>query len=564
LTGTLDGSHVAAGPAPAWWRSAVIYQVYLRSFADADGDGIGDLAGLRSRLPYIAGLGADAIWITPWYPSPMADGGYDVADSRAIDPRYGTLADAVDLVSEAHRLGLRVLVDLVPNHTSSEHPWFRAALAAEPGSPERARYLFRPGRGLGGDEPPNNWPSAFGGPAWTRVVERDGRAGEWYLHLFAPEQPDLDWSNPEVRADLLATLKFWFDLGIDGFRIDVAMALAKEPGLPDLQERDLVRSTTSHWAAETHPYIDGPGIHDLYRTWRAVADAGEPPRVFVGEIALVAPGRLARFLRPDELHTAFNFEFLKAPWSVPGLREAIDGTLAALAPVGAPATWVLENHDEPRVVTRYGWTETGWHDPGDMPDEEPNTALGLRRARAAALLLLALPGSAYIYQGQELGLDSVLDLPEALLQDPQWERSGHTVRGRDGCRVPLPWSGQVAPFGFAPPASTPWLPQPARWAALTVEAAAADPGSTLSLFRAALRLRRAQPGLGGDVFGWLGDDPDTLHFERAARFRCLVNLGAGRTLLPAGAEILLRSDTGEPDPGDRWVPPDVAAWYIAP
>ncbi len=531
-----------------WWRTAVIYQVYLRSFADGNGDGIGDLPGLRARLPYVAGLGVDAIWITPWYPSPMADGGYDVADYRAIDPLFGTLDDAQTVLDDAHGLGLRVLVDIVPNHTSSEHRWFQAALRASPGSVERGRYHFRDGRGPGGDEPPNDWRSAFGGPAWTRVTETDGAPGQWYLHLFAPEQPDLNWASPEIRADFEQTLRFWFDLGVDGLRIDVAMNLAKDPDLPDLATFDGPPSAG-------HPYTDRDEVHDVWRSWRRIADGYDPPRVFVGEVHVGDPARLAAYARPDELHTVFNFEFLKAPFEAGSLRAAVDRTLGALGAVGAPSTWVLSNHDEPRHLTRFGLPYT-WYRPPDLPDEgEPDLALGTRRARAAVLLSLALPGGAYLYQGEELGLWEVRDLPAELRQDPAWARSGGTVQGRDGCRVPLPWAGQAPPFAFGA-GELPWLPQPDAWRDHTVEAEDRDPGSMLTLYREALRLRRETAALVGAPFEWLPAPADALVFSRGAAFRCALNLGAAPLSLPADRRTLVRSDGGSGD-----LPPDVAEWF---
>jgi alpha-glucosidase len=408
---------VAKRPAEAtWWRSAVVYQVYLRSFADGNGDGLGDLAGLRSRVPYLVDLGVDAIWINPWYPSPMVDAGYDVSDYRSVDPRFGTLADAEALLVEAHEAGLRVLLDIVPNHTSDQHPWFQAALAAGPGSPERERYLFRPGRGADGNEPPNDWRSVIGSPAWARVVEPDGRPGEWYLHLFSPEQPDLDWTHPEVRADFEKTLGFWFDRGVDGFRIDVAHSLVKQEGLPDLgrnADPGLPAADATARGHGDHPAWDRDEVHEIYRAWRAIADAYPEPRIFVAEAWVHHPERLARYVRPDELHTAFNFDFLVSPWLAPALRRAIDETLVEHAEVGAPPTWVLSNHDTARHVSRYARQQidrrgaTLRHLLGRPAD----LILGTRRARAAAVLLLALPGSAYLYQGEELGLPEVEVLP---------------------------------------------------------------------------------------------------------------------------------------------------------
>ncbi|MEI5010854.1 glycoside hydrolase family 13 protein [Streptomyces sp. PmtA] len=542
----------------AWWRDAVIYQVYLRSFCDADGDGIGDIAGLRRRLPYLAGLGVDALWLNPWYPSPMADGGYDVADYRDIDPAFGTLDDARALVDDAHLLGIRILIDIVPNHTSSDHGWFREARAGGPASPARERYIFRPGRGDDGELPPNDWRSVFGGPAWTRITEPDGTPGPWYLHLFDPEQPDLDWDHPEVRAEFESILRFWFDRGIDGVRIDVAHGLVKAPGLPDLGSLDgkLMEGTSG----ENHPHWDRDEVHDIFRGWRAVADSYEG-RAFVAEAWAGAPERLARYVRPDELHTAFNFDYLMAPWRAPRLRGVIDASLAALGAVGAPATWVLSNHDVARHVSRYARPQPDGplRSLAQLAGRPADLALGTRRARAAALLTLALPGGAYLYQGEELGLWEVEDLPEAVLQDPTWRRSGHTDRGRDGCRVPLPWSGAHPPFGYSPEGApaAPWLPQPEAWRTLTAEAQEGDPDSMLELYRAALRLRRDHPALGDGTMTWdSSPEDDVLSFGRSPGFRCVVNVTDEPVELPPHSEVLLAS--GPLDGGA--LPGDTAVW----
>ncbi len=538
-----------------WWRSAVIYQVYIRSFADGDGDGLGDIAGLRARLGHIASLGVDAVWINPWYPSPMADAGYDVIDYRDVEPRFGTLADAEALVAEAHALGLRVLLDIVPNHTSDRHPWFQEALATGPGSTARERYVFRPGNG---EDPPNDWASNFGGPAWTRVPD-----GEWYLHLVAPEQPDINWEHPDVRADFTDTLRFWFDRGVDGFRIDVAHSLIKEPGLPDVGDLVYPRKhveVDGRWVLppwRPHPHWDRDEVHEVYREWRAVADSYDPPRVFVAEAWVDEPERLSHYLRPDELHTAFNFGYLVAPWSGPELRKAIDDTLGEHVAVGAPPTWVLSNHDVVRHLSRYARHEQvpGMHRLQDLLDMPYDLAVGERRTRAALLLTLALPGGAYVYQGEELGLPEVEDLPADVLQDPTWARSGHTDRGRDGCRVPIPWSGAAPPYGFTTAART-WLPQPADWVGLTVEAESGDPSSMLELYRSALHLRRERPDLGDGSMQWRAEaGGDVIAFDRGPGFACLVNLGSAPVPLPTGARVLLASDgqVGDALPGDTAV-----------
>jgi alpha-glucosidase len=481
-----------------WWRDAVLYQVYLRSFADSDShsDGVGDLGGLRSRLRYLADLGVDGLWITPFYRSPMADHGYDVADHRDVDPLFGDLAGFDALLADVHALGLKVLLDLVPNHSSSAHPAFVAALAAAPGSPERELYLFRDGRGPEASNPPNNWISVFGGSAWTRVHD-----GQWYLHLFAPEQPDWNWEHAYVRDDHLSTLRFWLDRGIDGFRIDVTHGLVKKSGLPD-NPGDVKASIDTGFREEREPYSwDQEGVHEIYRDWRRLVDSYEAAdgrsRVLVGETWVADPARLARYVRPDELHLTFSFTLLVAPWSASAWRDAIHAGRSATAAVGAPPTWVLANHDVVRPVSRYGGGE-----------------LGLRRARAAVLTLLALPGTAFLYQGDELGLPQV-DVPPKARRDPVWTRSGHTHPGRDGSRVPMPWDGTAPPYGFTSPGTVPWLPQPGDWAPLTVQAQLADPTSTLVLVRSALALRRALPAFRGTALSWREDVPaDCLAFDR--------------------------------------------------
>ncbi|MFD9357529.1 glycoside hydrolase family 13 protein [Streptomyces sp. NPDC060031] len=537
-----------------WWRDAVIYQVYVRSFADSDGDGVGDLRGVRERLPHLARLGVDAVWLTPFYVSPQADGGYDVEDYRAVDPLFGDLSDADELVRAAHALGLRVIVDVVPNHTSERHAWFRAALAGEPGA--RERYLFRPGRGADGAAPPNDWESVFGGPAWTRTP-----GGDWYLHLFAPQQPDLNWDHPEVAAEFASVLRFWLDLGIDGFRVDVAHGMVKAPGLPDIGRG----AQATLIGTEPLPFFDQDGVHEIHRSWRRLLDSYAGARIGVAEAWAPTSERLALYVRPDEMHQAFNFRFLNCPWDPAAMRTVIDESLAATASVGAPTTWVLSNHDVVRHVTRYG-----------------GGAQGLARARAAALLMLALPGSAYVYQGEELGLPEVLDLPDRVRRDPAFRRTAGQDGLRDGCRVPLPWSGAEPPYGFGPAGS--WLPQPAGWGALSVAAQTGDPHSTLELYRAALELRRALPGLGapeagaeavraaddgGDGTGepphpwgmrWLPAPPGVLLFTRPG-FACTLNTRRTALELPAPGRPVLSSAPVETDGRTVLIPPDSCTWW---
>lgn len=542
------------GSTPPWWRSAVFYQIYPRSFADSSGDGVGDLGGIRDRLGYLELLGIDALWICPVMRSPMADGGYDVSDPRDIDPLFGDLEILDQLIAEAHERGIRVTMDLVPNHTSDRHPWFEAAVAAAPGSAARARYIFRDGRGPDGALPPNNWPSIFGGPAWTRVVEPDGTPGQWYLHLFASEQPDLNWDNPEVVADFEQTMRFWLDRGIDGFRIDVAHGMAKPPGLPDMAPEIVAAvglSAHPSEAAETadaeakllvhddsDPRFNNPGVHDIHRRLRKVFDE-YPDAVSIGEVWVEDNIRFGEYVRPDELHLAFNFRLAETPFDAMKIRAAVENSLESVARVGAVATWTLSNHDIEREVTRYGG--------GD---------LGLARARAMLLVELALPGAVFVYNGAELGLPNVDDLPEEVLQDPVWERSGRTERGRDGCRVPMPWEGTHPPFGFTRAAQS-WLPIPAAWADRTVEVQLEQLDSTLSLYRTALELRRTCGEFDGDTIDWYGGPEDCLAFRRPGGLICVLNASTAPIPLPPG-KVLLAS---APLQG-ALLAPDAAAWLV--
>ncbi|MEN9710016.1 MAG: hypothetical protein RL441_8 [Actinomycetota bacterium] len=522
-----------------WWRTAVIYEVYPRSFADANGDGEGDIEGLRQRLPYLAELGVDALWIAPWYPSPMEDGGYDVADYCNIDPRYGTLADADRLIAEAASLGIRIIIDLVANHCSEQHPWFQAALKSAPGSAERELFYFRDGLGEGGNTPPNNWISNFGGIGWTRTTNADGTPGQWYLHTFAPSQPDLNWQNPRVQEMFDDVLRFWFDRGVAGVRADAVPAMAKKPGLPDADYEGKPGFRSSEWT--DNPHWDVPEVHEYMRRWRRVSDEYEGDRMFVTEAVVSSPERLALYVRPDEMHTSFNFDFLLGSWHPEILRSVIDTSLASLAPYGAPSTWVLSNHDVTRHLTRFGREQQGKQlfgiDGAEMPSHYD---LGARRSRAAIMLMLSLPGSVYLYQGEELGLPNVDDLPDEVLQDPIFFQSGGTNRGRDGCRVPLPWSGDVAPFGFGPNNNA-WLPQPVSWSEFTAERQASQPDSMLNLYRAAIALRKRTADLVSDEMSWTDSTADVLSFSRGDSTHCIFNFGETTVVLPEGAEVLMAS-----------------------
>lgn len=552
---------------PLWWRDAVVYQMYVRSFADANTDGIGDLAGITGRLGYVAALGVDAIWLTPFYPSPQRDHGYDVADYFGVEPAYGTLDDFDRLVAECHRHGLRVLGDIVPNHCSDEHQWFRDALSAGPGSAERARFYFRDGRGENGELPPNNWLAAFGGPAWTRVCD-----GQWYLHTFTTWQPDFNWDNADVVEMFDTVLRFWFDRGIDGFRVDAVTHLGKAPGLPDAPP--LPPGTRETDAAGRNPYsLYWPSGHDVWRHWRQVTDRYErdhPGR----HLAMVAeaytanrPDVLLQYVRPDEFHQVFSFDLMLAPWHPSTLRRAIDQTYTALGSVGASMTWALNNHDSQRSVTRYGRADAT--DPDSWTgnnlvyhDVAVDVVVGTARARAASVLLAGLPGSIYLYQGEELGLQEVLDLPAEARTDPIYLRTEGRELGRDGCRVPLPWTTDpVTGYGFSAGPSRPWLPQPEGWGRQAVAVEAADDDAMLALYRTVLAARAALPA-GDETLTWqLPELTQLVAFSRAGVLVVLNATGVEVHLDRLGGperEVVLSSRRGHSDPGV--VPPDTCVW----
>ncbi len=534
--------------AATWWRQAVVYQVYPRSFADADGDGLGDLAGVTAHVPHLARLGVDAVWLSPFYPSQLADGGYDVDDHRAVDPRLGTLEQFDEMVAALHGAGIKVVVDIVPNHSSDQHRWFREALAAAPGSPERDRYVFARGRGERGELPPSDWTAVFGGPAWEHVGD-----GEWYLHMFAPEQPDWNWANREVRDDFLRTLRFWADRGVDGFRVDVAHALAKDMSLPLPTAAELAADDLPDGA---HRLTDRDEVHEIYREWRELFDSYDPPRTAVAE-AWVPAHRRARYASPEGLGQAFNFDLLQADPDAATFRRIVDDNLRLARESGASSTWVLSNHDVVRHATRYAlpagtdlrtWLLSGGTDPA------PDLARGLRLARAATAFVLALPGSAYLYQGEELGLPEVADLPADVLQDPTWVRSAGEDKGRDGCRVPLPWSAAAPALGFS--TGTPHLPQPERFAGLAADVQEGDPSSTLSFYREALAVRRRLRA--EEELTWVdGTGDGVVAFTRPGGWTCVTNLGDEGVELPGGTVVL----TSGPLDG-RTLPPATTAWLV--
>ncbi len=603
---------------------------------------MGDLKGITARLHYLRALGVDAVWLSPFYTSPQADAGYDVADYRSVDPRFGALEDFDAMLQKAHELGLKVIVDLVPNHTSDEHAWFQEALGAERGSAARARYMFRPGKdsspGAGdGALPPNNWKSIFGGEGWTRVTEADGTQGEWYLHLFDTKQPDLNWENPEVWEEMRSVMRFWLDRGVDGFRVDVAHGMIKEEGLPDWEGAAAMVEGDTHVpppgahteAQEPHtahehglalegdsaempdggqpafaatsgsaesadsadsneekhrskppldppsPFFDQDGVHEIYRDWNRLLSGYDGDRMLVAEAWVEPAERLARYVREDEMQQAFNFDFLLAGWDAQRLSDAIEESLLAAATVGAPCTWVLSNHDTVRHASRFGLKDPTTFPKGiGSEDEQPDEALGLARARAASMVSLALPGSAYVYQGEELGLPEHTTLPNEVRQDPTFFRTKGVERGRDGCRVPLPWNADAPGFGFAETfdagtvgraASDPWLPQPASFGDYAEDRQAGVAGSTLELYRAALKFRRAHQ-LGSGTFEWAeGHNPShgVLAFLNGDVL-VLANTGAEAAVLPDGYDVALASspDAVVEMDGVAWLAPDASAYLV--
>jgi alpha-glucosidase len=537
-----------------WWRSAVIYQIYPRSFADASGNGVGDLKGVASRLPELQELGIDAIWLSPFMTSPQKDAGYDVADYCDVDSIFGTLEDFDALLAQAHAHGIRMIVDLVPNHSSDQHPWFQEALASPPGSPARSRYIFRDGLGAHGEHPPNNWESIFGGRAWTRVKEADGSLGQWYLHLFDSSQPDFDWSNEEVKAEFRRILRFWLDRGVDGFRVDVAHGLVKDQDFPDYSPDPEAASMGGEEIPA--PYFEQPAVHDVYRDWRTVLDEYDGDRALCGEAWVSSVEKMALWVRPDEMHQTFNFEYLLAPWDASELRSIIDRSISAFAAVGAPGTWVLSNHDVVRHGTRLSLVEETPQGSGIGPDfpNVPSRADALPRAQAATALMLALPGSAYLYQGEELGLDEVHDLPAHMRQDPTWFRTDGQKYGRDGCRVPLPWEADQPAYGFNDSGRS-WLPQPQRWRAIARDAQRGDAGSTLHLYRRLLRLRQ-QFGLGTGELEWAEGYPGGVLAFRNGRVLVLANFHADEVRVPGNSRVLVSS---VPLSDDR-IPADTTVW----
>lgn len=539
------------GEPTEWWRTAVIYQIYPRSFADASGDGIGDLPGITAKLDSLAALGVDAIWLSPFFVSPQHDAGYDVADFTDVDPLFGTLADFDQMLARAHELGLRVIVDIVPNHTSNEHVWFQQALQAAPGSPERARYIFRDGKGPDGAQPPNNWQSVFGGPAWTRVHRDDGQPDQWYLHLFDSSQPDLEWTNEEVKEEFDRVLRFWLDRGVDGFRVDVAHGLAKADGLPDYTPAE---GTGSMGGEEPEvPYFAQDGVHEVWRRWRRVLDEYPGERILAAEAWVSPLSKMAKWVRPDEMHQAFNFSYLEADWTAAAQRAVIDESIEEFSKVGAPSTWVLSNHDVVRHASRLALTFDNPQGDGVGPNSpgRPDAEVGLRRARAATALMLALPGSAYIYQGEELGLPEAIDIPDEAREDPTWHRTNGERYGRDGCRVPIPWTAADKAYGFSHTGKS-WLPQPDDWAEFARDAQVGVPDSTLEMYTKALHERRKR-ALASSTLEWIEALPDGVLGFHVNDITVYANISGDDFTLPEGNVILASMPVGATVPADTTV-----------
>lgn len=557
-----------------WWETAVTYQIYVRSFADSNGDGIGDIAGIASRIPYLDSLGVDAIWLTPCYPSPQADHGYDVADYCDIEPDYGTLNDFDSLITTTKTHDIRVLMDIVPNHCSIEHAWFQLALAAEPGSEPRDWFYFRDGRGEGGNEPPNNWRSLFGGPAWHRTTAADGTPGQWYLHMFAPEQPDLNWGHEPVAAAFDNTLRFWFDRGVEGFRVDAVLVVGKEP-----LENNTPEFPPDAPPTDVFPYqlrFGGP-VHSLMERWRALADEyqrAHPGRdlVFVSE-AYASIEELATYVGPTRFHTSFEFDLLLTNWEVDRMRTYIADAIDGLGSRHLPMTWTLNNHDTQRSVTRHGHIDA--HLPSSFTGNNllhskalVDSELGARRARALIVMTAGLPGSLYLYYGEELGLPEVLDLPEWALQDPIWVRTNHAERGRDGCRMPFPWTTDPASnFGFSEtqPGTHPapaWLPLPVDWGTYAASAQLHDPTSFLSLHRSILAARASYNNdPSPSNFSWVPSDRSILAYRNAS-MTVVANIGqTSIDLAPliGSGRIVLASRYGQ---DDRILEPADAVWIV--
>ena len=539
-----------------WWRQAAIYQIYPRSFKDSNGDGLGDLKGITSKIDYLSSLNLEAVWLSPFYPSALVDGGYDVDDYRNVDPKLGSLADFDEMLAKLHEAGIRIFVDVVPNHSSSLHVWFKEAIAAEPGSAARNRYIFRNGKGANGELPPTDWPSHFAPSAWTHESKMGGKHNQWYCHLFAPEQPDFNWDNREVEEDFLKTLKFWADRGVDGFRIDVAHAMKKDLSEPLKSQPRYASHKELDLANGTNVLFDRNEVHEVYKEWRKVFDQYDPPRVAVAEANVSAEGAV-RYASTSELGQCFNFELLDASFSANEFKVIIDRALVNAKKAGSSTTWCLNNHDQMRPATKFGLLPTvdriRWKNSGGKTSSL-DEKLGIQSAVAASMLIMALPGCTYIYQGEELGLHEVLDIPEDQIQDPQYLRNHKVDKGRDGCRVPLPWTKTGPSFGFGDGGAH--LPQPKNFGEYSIEVESADPNSPLSIFRKALALRKTL--IAPEEITWheTGDN-SVLHFSRPNGWNCITNFGRNHYNFDGAGEVI-HSSGPLAKSGD--LPPATTVW----
>lgn len=542
-----------------WWRQAAIYQIYPRSFKDSNGDGVGDLRGIINEIPYLASLNLDAVWLSPFYPSALADGGYDVDDYRDVDPLLGTLADFDEILEGLHNVGIRVFVDIVPNHSSNLHEWFKEAIASEPGSAARDRYIFRDGKGANGELPPTNWPSHFEPSAWTHEREMGGKHNQWYCHLFAKEQPDWNWDNREVEEDFLKTLKFWSDRGVDGFRIDVAHALKKDLSEP-LKDQAKYPGFNNPMSGDD-VLFDRNEVHEVYREWRKLFDQYNPPRVAVAE-AYVRAERAWLYSQPDELGQTFNFELISANFNAAEFKSLIERNFGIAKEHGSSTTWVFSNHDKVRHATRWGLhPSVNLHKwlLSDGTSHPLDREMGVQAGLAATMLILALPGCTYIYQGEELGLHEVADIPSDQIQDPQYERNNRIEKGRDGCRVPLPWKKTGPSFGFGTGGSH--LPQPAWFGDSSVEAEDGVQGSPLEIYRAALKLRREIQGP-EDMTWHPTTNRNVLHFSRPNGWQSITNFGSDPYDLAQTQGLGNFLHSSHPMDGQT-LPPATTAWFKA-
>lgn len=539
-----------------WWRNAVVYQIYPRSFADSNADGIGDIKGITSKIEYLSELGIDAVWISPFYPSHLIDGGYDVDDYRDVDPRLGTLADFDDMLQKLHENNIKVYVDLVPNHSSNSHVWFKEAINSDPQSSARARYIFRDGRGANGELPPTDWPSHFAPSAWTHESKMGGKHNQWYMHYFAPEQPDFNWDNKEVSDDFITTLKFWADKGVDGFRVDVAHGLKKDLSEP-LRMRDTLEHVIDRPTHGEGILTDKDAVFEIYKEWRKIFNTYDPPIIAVAE-ANVVPERIPLYASEDTLGQCFDFRFLELPFRADVYLSSVKSAINLAKESKSSCTWALSNHDQIRHATKFGLHPTVNRSKWLLSNGKSNPVdfvAGTQAGLAATFFLMGLPGAMYLYQGEELGLHEVSDIPEESIQDPQYLKNNKTEKGRDGCRVPLPWSNSMDNFGFSKTGSH--LPQPEWFGEFAVNMQKVDPNSTLSAYKKAIKLRKEL--LTEEEVEWIEEtNAQILHYSRPNGLNVLTNFQGDLFTLPENIEILLVSRDLE---NGNKIGPYTTVWY---